>query len=254
MPGPASMPAIRSAVDHQASPASPSSSATSRQARPHGGARRAPDAAPELRRSVPRCWRGDAHAAQENSDRENAALPRKLMPNASMFARVAWAMVSSGPAGWNIPRASPVRRTPSPTARHPRPRCRPHRRSAPSGAGRRSGPRSGPAPPRGSRRRADPGPAIGPPSAPENTAPSLSACSSEAAASRNTPRRQFPSVMTWGVSTTTTTLSPLTSVPSTSPSLTLNTSATRQRSCVAGKRERGRARTHHVARAALEVR
>ena len=41
--------------------------------------------------------------------------------------------------------------------------------------------------------------------------------------------------MICGESTTTTTLSPLTSVPSTSPSLTLNTSATRQRSCVAGR-------------------
>ncbi len=59
---------------------------------------------------------------------------------------------------------------------------------------------------------------IGPPSAPENTAPSFSACSSEAAASMNTPRRQLPSLITFGVSATAATVRPLTSVPSTSPS------------------------------------
>src|SRR5262249_855265 len=74
---------------------------------------------------------------------------------------------------------------------------------------------------------------IGPPSCPENTAPSLSACSSDAAASMNTPSRQLPSVMTFGVSATAATVRPLTSVPSTSPFLTWNTRTTLQRSYVA---------------------
>src|ERR1700736_72338 len=74
---------------------------------------------------------------------------------------------------------------------------------------------------------------MGPPSPPEKTAPSLSACSSEAAASMITPRRQLPSVITFGVSTTAATVRPLTSVPSTSPSRTLNTRTTLQRSYVA---------------------
>ena len=49
----------------------------------------------------------------------------------------------------------------------------------------------------------------------------------------NTPRRQLPSVITFGVSATAATVRPLTSVPSTSPSLTLKTSTTLQQSCVA---------------------
>ena len=48
-----------------------------------------------------------------------------------------------------------------------------------------------------------------------------------------TPRRQLPSVITFGVSATAATVSPLTSVPSTSPLLTLKTSTTLQRSLVA---------------------
>src|SRR5919108_1583568 len=74
---------------------------------------------------------------------------------------------------------------------------------------------------------------IGPPSAPENTAPSFSACSSEAAASMTTPRRQLPSLITFGESATAATVRPLTSVPSTSPFLTWNTSTTLQRFFVA---------------------
>ena len=60
---------------------------------------------------------------------------------------------------------------------------------------------------------------IRPPSAPENTPPSFSACSLNAAASMNTPRLQLPSVITLGVSATAATVRPLTSVPSISPSL-----------------------------------
>jgi hypothetical protein len=45
-----------------------------------------------------------------------------------------------------------------------------------------------------------------------------------------TPRRQLPSVITFGVSATAATHSPLTSVPSISPSTTLKTRVTRQRS------------------------
>lgn len=49
----------------------------------------------------------------------------------------------------------------------------------------------------------------------------------------NTPRRQPPSLITFGVSATAATVRPLTSIPSTSPSLTLNTKVTLQRSWVA---------------------
>ena len=44
----------------------------------------------------------------------------------------------------------------------------------------------------------------------------------------NTPKRQLPSVITFGVSATAATFSPPTSVPSTAPSVRLNTSVTRQ--------------------------
>ena len=74
---------------------------------------------------------------------------------------------------------------------------------------------------------------IGPPSAPENTPPSFSACSSDAASSMTTPSRQLPSLITFGVSVTAATVRPLTSVPSTSPLLMLKTKTRLQRSLVA---------------------
>ena len=73
-----------------------------------------------------------------------------------------------------------------------------------------------------------PSASIGPPSCPPKTAVSFSACSSEAPSSRNTPRRQFPSVMTFGVSAIAATVSPETSAPSTAPLVILKTSTTRQ--------------------------
>jgi hypothetical protein len=57
--------------------------------------------------------------------------------------------------------------------------------------------------------------AIGPPSCPLNTLTSLSICSSLAWSSTYTPSRQFPSVMTLGVSAMIATLRPAMSVPST---------------------------------------
>ena len=45
-----------------------------------------------------------------------------------------------------------------------------------------------------------------------------------------TPSRQFPSLLTFGVSATAATVSPLTSVPSTSPVVTWKTSVALQRS------------------------
>ena len=62
---------------------------------------------------------------------------------------------------------------------------------------------------------------------------SFSNCSSVARSSTNTPRRQFPSVITFGVSAIIATLRPPMSVPSTSPSRMLNTRVTRQKSYVA---------------------
>jgi hypothetical protein len=57
---------------------------------------------------------------------------------------------------------------------------------------------------------------------------SLSACSSLARSSTNMPRRQLPSVMTFGVSAITASFKPLTSEPSISPELMLKTRTTRQ--------------------------
>ena len=71
---------------------------------------------------------------------------------------------------------------------------------------------------------------IGPPSCPLKTLASLSNCSSDALSSMNTPRRQLPSVMTFGVSAIIATVRPLMSVPSTSPLRTLKTNVTRQKS------------------------
>lgn len=67
-----------------------------------------------------------------------------------------------------------------------------------------------------------------PPFCPAKTALVLSTCSSVARSSMNTPTRQLPSVMTFGVSAITATASPLTSAPSISPSVVLKTSVTRQ--------------------------
>jgi hypothetical protein len=75
--------------------------------------------------------------------------------------------------------------------------------------------------------------AIGPPSCPPNTCTSLSACSSLAWSSTNTPSFQLPSVITFGVSAIAATLRPATSVPSISPSRMSKTSVTRQKSYVA---------------------
>src|SRR5947209_972906 len=155
------------------------------------------------------------------------------MPKASMFERVARATLSSVPAGCRTPvnltgsSPSDPNGTTSSISKSTASPIRTAWRSPSSctSMGARWTPRFSPT--------SGPSACIGPPSAPENTAPSLSACSSEAAASMNTPRRQFPSLITLGVSATAATARPLTSVPSTSPLLTLNTSVTRQRSWVA---------------------
>ena len=72
--------------------------------------------------------------------------------------------------------------------------------------------------------------AMGPPSCPAKTAPSFSACSWDAAASMNTPTRQFPSAISGGVSASTATVRSLTSTSSTLPASTWKTSTTRHRS------------------------
>ncbi len=75
-----------------------------------------------------------------------------------------------------------------------------------------------------------PSASIGPPSWPPNTAPSFSACSSVAFSSIRTPSRQFPSLITCGVSATAATVRPLTSTPSISPDSIWKTSTALQRS------------------------
>ena len=69
-----------------------------------------------------------------------------------------------------------------------------------------------------------------------------------------TPRRQLPSVITFGVSATAATVSPLTSVPSTSPLLTLKTSDDVAAVVGGAERQRCGAGADHVARAGFEVR
>jgi hypothetical protein len=71
-------------------------------------------------------------------------------------------------------------------------------------------------------------PSIGPPSCPLNTPTSFSICSSDARSSTNNPSRQFPSVITFGVSAIAATFRPPTSVPSIAPSRIAKTSVTRQ--------------------------
>jgi len=164
---------------------------------------------------------------------ENADLPSYWMPKASIFDRVACAMVSSEPTGWKMPvtlAGSPVstpkgttssisKSTASPMRIEWRRPVLDHRDGA------RSRPRFS--------LTSGPSASMGPPRAPEKTPPSLAAWSSEAAASMKTPSRQLPSLMTLGVSTTAATVRPPTSVPSTSPLWMLNTSTTLQRSWVA---------------------
>ena len=93
--GPASIPAIWSAVDHHATAADATNSATrpSRARCGKGGSELAPIRALAGGRSR------DAHAAHENREVENAEVPSYWIPNASILERVAWATVSSEPAG-----------------------------------------------------------------------------------------------------------------------------------------------------------
>jgi hypothetical protein len=157
-------------------------------------------------------------------------LPSYSIPKALIRERVALEIVSSEPAGWKIPvrRAGSPDSTPNETTSSisksiPSPILTLWRSpSSRTSIGARSTPRFS--------EMSGPSAAIGPPSCPLNTAPSCCACVSSAAASMNTPSRQFPSVMTFGVSAIAATLSPPTSVPSTSPRMTLKTSVTRQRS------------------------
>jgi hypothetical protein len=76
-------------------------------------------------------------------------------------------------------------------------------------------------------------PAIGPPSWPLKTWTSLSNCASDASSLMNTPTRQFPSVITFGVSMMIAALHPARSVSSTAPSRMLKTRVARQKSYVA---------------------
>ena len=71
---------------------------------------------------------------------------------------------------------------------------------------------------------------MGPPSWPLKTWTSWSNCASVAPSSTNTPTRQLPSVITFGVSAISATLHPAMSVPSTAPSRMLKTRVTRQKS------------------------
>ena len=74
-----------------------------------------------------------------------------------------------------------------------------------------------------------------------------------ARSSTNTPSRQFPSVMTFGVSAIAATLRPPTSVPSISPSRMLKTSVDAAEVVRGAVVERQVARAHQLARAGLDV-
>ncbi len=155
-------------------------------------------------------------------------MPSYSIPNALMSERFASAMVRLEPAGWNIP----SKRTGSPSSlpngttssisksieSATRTLCRVP--SSSNWIAARSTPTTSPT--------SGASVLIGPPSSPLKTPTSFWSCSSVASSSTYSPSRQFPSVMTFGVSATTTTLRPATSVPSTWPSLMLKASVTRQ--------------------------
>src|SRR3954469_8969118 len=154
--------------------------------------------------------RGGDHAAQENSDVESPVLPSYEIPKALICDRFASAIVRSEPTGWNMPAnltGSPVS-TPKGTMSSisksiASPTRTPWRRpSSVTSIRARSTPSTWPT--SGAR------PAIGPPSCPLKTFASLSACSSLACSSMNIPTRQFPSVITFGVSMITTAFRPAT--------------------------------------------
>ena len=123
VPGPSSIPAMRSAVDHHATAASANSSAI-RPRRARAAAKRRRQAA-SARSAV-----ALTQAAQAKRDVENPDLPSYSTPNALMLERVALAIVSSEPAGMEDAgqprRLARLRRR---TARRPRSRSRPRRRS-----------------------------------------------------------------------------------------------------------------------------
>src|SRR6185295_18257963 len=142
------------------------------------------------RASGPIGRRGD-HAAQANSDVERPVLPSYWIPNALIRERFASAIVRSLPAGWNMPEnrtGSPVS-TPNGTMSSisksiASPTITPWRSpSSVSSIRARSTPTTSPT--SGTR------PAMGPPSCPPKTLPSLSACSSLARSSMNMPSRQL---------------------------------------------------------------
>jgi hypothetical protein len=152
------------------------------------------------------------------------------MPKALILVRFASAITRSDPTGWNIPAnltGSPVS-TPNGTmswiwksiTSSTRTLC--SRPSSSMSITARCTPSISPI--------SGASPAIGPPSCPPKTWTSLSNCSSDASSSTNTPTRQLPSVITFGVSAMSTTFRPAMSAPSTEPSWTLKARVTRQKS------------------------
>ena len=225
--GPSSMPCIWSAVHHQPTPARAKSTATS-PSRARAAAKRGGKACAARRRSSPgdhRLRRPRRSRPREPGlalvlDAERVDLRALRLRHREIGARrvehagEADRLARLDAEGHDVLDLE-VDRVPD------RGRCGAARRGRTS-IGTRSTPSTSPT--------SGASPAIGPPSWPPKTWTSLSACSSLARSSTNIPSRQFPSVMTLGVSMIATTLRPPTSVPSISPSRMSKASVARQKS------------------------
>jgi hypothetical protein len=145
---------------------------------------------------------------------ETPVLPSYRMPKASIRERRASAIVRFDATGWKAPSNRTGRPSSFPKGTMSsisKSMTSPTRTVCSSPSSRnsiaaRSTPRTSPS--------SGTSAANGPPSSPPKTLTSLSNCSSDAWSSTNSPSRQLPSVITFGVSMMATTRRPWTSVPS----------------------------------------
>ena len=225
-----------------------------RRARAGRGRPRTPGRGPRRRNAVGRCGRSCASGGPGELGRREPGLALVLDAEGvdPRALRLRHREVRRRPGG-TCRRTAPARRSRRRTARCPRSRSRSRRRRARCDAARRRctsiAARSTPSISPTSGASA----AIGPPSWPPKTWTSLSSCSSVARSSTNTPSRQFPSVMTFGVSAMAATLSPPMSVPSIS-SLADVEDERHATEVVGGAVVEGQvARAHQLARTRLDV-
>ena len=222
------MPASGRAVHHHAEAASASSSSDEAEPRARG---REGWAEPAAIGRACRCG-GDVPMRPRRTASESPVFPSYSIPNAPIRERFASAAVNSEAAGWNTPvsrTGSPVSMPNGTMSSTSKSIASPIRTTvlSPSSMtciGARSTPSISPM--SGAR------PPSGLPSGAEDRRELLHLIVG-CAIVENTPTRQFPSVITFGVSATAASVRPLTSVPSMSPLSRWKTSVTLHRSSVA---------------------